>query len=345
MAFATGLLISIVGLIFLEPLMYLLGSTKTILPYARDYARWILMAGPFFTSSCVLNNILRYEGMSYYAMIGMTLGGILNIILDPILILFCHLGTAGAGIATAASQIVSFSVLLYMFLSGKTQSRILRPKKLFTQIIPTLKIGFPALLRQGLGSLSTLILNHTAGIYGDAAVAAMSIVSRITNFVFSVGIGIGQGFQPVAGFNYGAKKYSRVRQGFWFTTLAGEILIGFLAVGCFLFAAPLAQLFQPDPTVVEIAVPALRIGCIGCLFLAFSTSTNMMFQSTGKAGKSAILSALRSGLCFIPAVLILPVFLDLLGIQIAQPAADLVTFVVSIPMALKFLRKLPPDGV
>lgn len=343
LAFITGLIISIVGLIFLDPLMRLLGSTETILPYARDYARWILLAGPFYTASCVLNNILRYEGMSFYAMIGLTLGGILNMVLDPILIIGLGLGTAGAGIATAASQIVSFFVLLFMFLSGKTQSRIQRPGNILKQAVPIVKIGFPALLRQGLGSLSTLVLNHTAGVYGDAAVAAMSIVSRITNFVFSVGIGIGQGFQPVAAFNYGAKKYSRVKQGFWFTTLAGEILIGSLAICCLIFAAPLATLFQPDPTVVTIAVPALRMGCFGCLFLAFSTSGNMMFQSTGKAGKSAVLSALRSGLCLIPAVLILPIFLDLLGIQIAQPVADIITFSVSVPLVLKFLRNLPPD--
>lgn len=343
LSFATGLIIGVLGLVFLDPLMRLLGSTETILPFAKNYGRWILLASPFFTSSCVLNNILRYEGMSFYAMIGMTLGGILNLVLDPILILGLHMGTAGAGLATAVSQVVSFSILLYMFLSGRTQSRIRRPQRLFSQVVPIWKIGFPALLRQGLGSLSTLVLNHTAGVYGDAAVAAMSIVGRVTNFVFSVGIGIGQGFQPVAAFNYGAKKYSRVKQGFWFTTAAGEVLIGLLAALCFIFAAPLARLFQPDPLVVEIVIPALRIGCVGCLLLPFSTSGNMMFQSTGKAGKSAVLSALRSGLCFIPAVLILPVFLDLRGIQIAQPVADLVTFAASVPMVLKFLRQLPPD--
>lgn len=344
LSFATGALIGILGLIFLEPLMYLLSSTKTIFPYARDYARWILLAAPFFTSSCVLNNILRYEGMSFYAMIGLMLGGVLNIILDPILILGFHMGTGGAGLATAASQVVSFFILLYMFLSGRTQSKILRPQKLFGQAFPILKIGFPSLLRQGLGSISTTILNAQAGIYGDAAVAAMSIVGRIVNFIFSVGIGIGQGFQPVAAFNYGARKYSRVKKSFWFTAFAGEILIGTLAVFCFLLAAPLCEVFQPDPQVVEIAVPALRIGCIGCLSLPFSTSGNMLFQSTGLAGRSAILSALRSGLCFIPLVAILPRFIGLPGIQIAQPLSDLVCFLVSIPIVLHFLRHLPGDN-
>lgn len=344
MAFSCGALIGVFGLLLLEPLMYFLGSTRTILPHAKDYARWILMAAPFFTSSCVLNNILRYEGMSLYAMIGMTTGGILNMILDPLFILGLGMGTSGAGLATALSQCVSFSILLSMFLTGKTQSRILRPKIRIKEVVLIFQTGFPALLRQGLGSVSTLILNHQAGIYGDAAVAAMSIVTRISNFVFSVDVGIGQGFQPVAAFNYGAKKFSRVRKGFWFTTIAGEMLLGVLALVCFIFAEPLAKVFQPDPTVVEIVIPALRVHCIGCLLLPFSVSGNMMFQSTGMAGRSAIMSALRNGLCFIPLVLILPMFLELTGIQIAQPAADLIALAISMPMVLKFLKDLPPDS-
>ncbi len=344
-ALLTGAFIGILGLIFLEPLMYLLGSTDTILPYAKDYARFILIASPFFTASCVLNNILRYEGMSIYSMVGLGLGGIINMALDPLFIIVFEMGTAGAGLATGISQIISFGVLLSMFLSGRTESRI--RFRVFIHHLPVLKpivsTGFPALLRQGLGSLSGLILNHQAGIYGDAAVAAMSIVNRITMFVFSVGIGIGQGFQPVAAFNYGAGKYSRVKQGFRFTTMAGMVLIGILSIFCFILAEPLAVAFQPDRTVVEIVIPALRIHCIGCLFLPFSTCGNMMFQSTGLAAKSAVLSALRSGLCFIPLVLVLPILMDLTGIQVAQPIADVITFVVSVPMVLRFLRQLPED--
>lgn len=346
-AFLTGSIIGILGLIFLEPLVYLLGSTETILPYAKDYARFILIASPFFTTSCVLNNILRYEGMAVYSMLGLGLGGVLNMILDPIFIQYFHLGTAGAGLATGISQIVSFSILLYMFLSGKTESKI--RFSIFLCNLPILKTilstGFPALLRQGLGSLSGLFLNHQAAVYGDAAVAAMSIVNRITQFVFSVGIGIGQGFQPVAAFNFGAKKYSRVKKGFWFTFMAGEILLGTMAVLCFMFAPTLATMFQPDETVVRIVIPALRIHCIGCLFLPFSTCGNMMFQSTGLAGKSAVLSALRSGLCFIPLVLILPIFFDLIGIQASQPIADIITFSVSVPLVLRFLKRLPMDVI
>lgn len=344
-SFLTGTVLALLGLIFLEPLMYLLGSTDTILPYAKDYALYILLATPFFTASCTLNNMLRYEGMAAYAMVGLGLGGILNMVLDPILILGLNMGTAGAGLATGLSQAVSFSILLYMFLSGRTESKI--RFRIFRENLACLRTilatGFPALLRQGLSSLSGLFLNHQAAIYGDAAIAAMSIVNRIIQFVFSVGVGIGQGFQPVAAFNYGAKKYSRVKKGLWFTTFAGEILLAALAVGCFAFAPTLCSWFQPDETVVQIAVPALRIHCIGCLFLPFFTAGNMMFQSTGLAAQSAILSAMRSGLCFIPLVLILPGICGLTGIQISQPISDFISFCVTIPMVTRFLRRLPAD--
>ncbi len=341
-SFLIGMVISITGLWLMDPLMYFLGSTETIFPHARSYALYILLAAPFFTTSCTLNNILRYEGMSIYAMIGLGLGGILNMILDPLFILGFHMGTAGAGLATGLSQMVSFFILLSMFLTGKTESKI-RFKVFvssFRNITRILSIGFPALLRQGLGSLATLVLNHQAGIYGDAAVAAMSIVNRITQFVFSVVIGIGQGFQPVAAFNYGAKKFDRVKKGYWFTVAAGEVMVFILAGLCFLFANPLAAMFQPDPSVVQLVVPTLRIHCFGCLTLPVSMAGNMMFQSTGKAGRSAILSALRSGLCFIPMALVLPVFLELLGIRIAQPIADFITFFVTVPFVLQFLRQI-----
>ena len=224
LALLMGAVIGVFGLLFLTPLMYLLGSTETILPFARDYGMWILLAGPIFTGSCVLNNILRYEGMSFLAMIGLVSGGFLNMILDPILIFLFDMGTSGAGLSTAISQAVSFLILLYMFLAGRTESKLKLSKvtRQWQEIWLIVATGLPSLIRQGLASLSGLLLNHQAGIYGDAAVAAMSIVNRITSFIFSVGLGMGQGYQPVAAFNYGAKIYSRVRKGFWFTGLAGE---------------------------------------------------------------------------------------------------------------------------
>lgn len=334
-----GALIGLSGLLLLEPLMYLLGSTDTILPYAKAYARWILLAAPLYTSSCVLNNILRYEGMSFYAMIGLTAGGVLNMILNPVCIFLLHMGTSGAGLATALSQGVSFIILLRVFLMGKTQSRLGRPRISPSFAIQIVKIGFPALLRQGLGSFSTMVLNHQAGIYGDAAVAAMSIITRITNFIFSVGIGIGQGFQPVAAFNFGAGRLDRVRRGFWFTTAVGEALLGILALCCFLCAPSLAVFFQPDPAVVSLVIPTLRLHCISCLFLPFNISGNMMFQSTGYAVRSAILSALRNGICFIPLIFVLSALIGFPGIQLSQPLADLISLLAAIIMVSRFFSK------
>ncbi len=341
-----GILVSVLGLCFLTPFLYLLGSTGTILPYARDYAVFILLSGPLFTGSCVLNNILRYEGMSFQAMIGMVFGAALNMALDPLFILVFHWGTAGAGISTALSQAVSFFILLYMFLSGRTESklRLRAMTRQWRDVWLIVSTGFPALVRQGLNSLSSLLLNHMAGLYGDAAVAAMSIVNRIAMFIFSVGFGIGQGFQPVAAFNYGAKKYGRVRQGFWFTTAIGELLLGLAALGCMIFAGPLVRLFQPDPAVVEIGIPALRYQCAACFFTPLSTCANMCFQSVGLSGRSSVLSALRSGLFFIPLIIILPRFMELTGVQITQAISDVLAFAVSLPMILKFLRRLPQDS-
>ena len=347
LALFTGTVIGILGLCFLTPFMYFLGSTDTILPYARDYATFILLAAPFFTGSCVLNNILRYEGMSFFAMIGLVSGGILNMLLDPVLILALDMGTAGAGLATALSQLCSFCILLFMFLSGKTACRlqVRNVSRRWPDVWAIVTTGFPSLVRQGLGSLSGLLLNHQAGIYGDAAVAAMSIVGRISQFIFSANIGIGQGFQPVASFNYGAKKYSRVRTGFWTATWFSEAVLGVLTICCVMFSGPLVRLFQSDLTVVEIGIPALRFQAIGCLFLPLTTCGNMMFQSVGISGKASLLSTLRNGLFFIPLILVLPAVFGLSGVQLAQPISDILAFTVSAPLVLKFLKQLPKqDG-
>lgn len=345
LAIITGGLIGLFGLCFLTPLMYLLGTTDTILPYARQYAFYILLAAPFYAGSCVLNNILRYEGMSFFAMFGLVSGGLLNIALDPLFILVFNMGTAGAGLATALSQCVSFSILLYMFLTGKTACKlhIKNFTRDFREVAKIITTGLPSLIRQGLGSISGMLLNHQAGIYGDAAVAAMSIVNRITQFIFSVNLGIGQGFQPVASFNYGAKKYSRVKQGFWCATTFSEILLGSTALLCLVFAEPLVQLFQRDPTVVVIGIPALRYQSVACLFLPFFSCGSMMFQSTGQSGRASTLATLRNGICFIPLILLLPSLFGLQGVMLSQPIADGLSFLVSVPLVFKFIRNLPQD--
>lgn len=340
-----GFLISTVGLIFLEPLMLLLGSTETILPYAKSYATWIFIAAPVMTASCVLNNILRYEGKAALAMIGLSTGGILNIILDPIFIFGLDMGIDGAGLATAISQYISFSILLSTFLLKKTQSRLsvrymAKKAEIYGKIIIT---GLPSLARQGLNSVSTMVLNAQAKIFGDAAIAAMGYVGRTSSLIFSVGLGIGQGFQPVSGFNYGAKKYSRVKKSALFTLGFGMLLLGIISAVCFAFAPQIIMLFRPEQTVVQIGSEALRIYCIFLLFLPISVVGTMLFQSIGKNLYAFILSCLQSGALFIPLCLILPHFFDVRGIEISQPIAYFLTALVSLPMTLLFLKKLPKD--
>ena len=340
-----GLLIMTGGLIFLEPLMRLLGSTDTILPYAKDYGRWILLAAPAMTTSCVLNNILRYEGKATLAMIGLTTGGILNILFDPLFIFTFNMDSDGAGLATAVSQYISFGILLSMFLRKKTQSKlslhfVAREIQTLEDIIVT---GLPSLARQGLNSVSTIVLNAQAKLFGDAVIAAMGYVGRTSNLIFSVGLGIGQGFQPVSAFNYGAKKYSRVKKGTLFTLGFGVLLMGIISAGCFAFAPQIISLFRKEAEVVQIGSEALRIMCVFLLFLPVSVVATMLFQSIGKSLPALVLSCLQSGLVFIPLCVILPQFLGIRGIELAQPLAYFTAAVVSLPVTLVFLRHLPQE--
>lgn len=337
-----GLLIMIFGIIFIDPFMKLLGSTETILPYAKTYAFYILLATPFMCSSCVLNNVLRFEGQATFSMIGLVSGGLLNIFGDWLLMSKFHLGVVGAGISTAVSQFISFLILLSMFLIGKTSSKLAwkNVSRDFADFSLICKTGFPSLVRQGLGSISTMMLNECAGVYGDAAVAAMSIVNRICFFTFATALGIGQGFQPVCAFNYGAQKYDRVKKAFLFTFMLGEIFLGTVALIGLQFTDSLIQIFRDDPMVVQIGTLALGAQFIGQLFQPLAVCSNMMFQSVGKTKLATLLSMLRSGLFFVPILLILSHTLGLLGIQLAQAIADVLTTFVAIPFAIGFVRVL-----
>ncbi len=341
-----GLIITLLGILFIEPLLYLLGSTQTILPYAKDYALWILIAAPLMMASFVLNNILRYEGKASLAMIGLTSGGLLNIFGDWLLITKFNMGITGAAIATAVSQIISFSILLSMFLFKKTQSTIsIRYYKTGLNYLRNIiSTGFPSLMRQGLSSVSTILLNNMAAMYNnDAAVSGMTIVNRICFFIFAVGLGIGQGYQPVCSFNYGAKKYKRVKKGFIFTFITGEILLSILAIIGLFLSDGLVGIFRNDPEVIKIGSFALKAQLLSLFFLPLSICSNMTFQSIGKNKTATLLSALRSGLTFIPAIIILEYFLGLTGIQIAQTVADVLTFSITIPFALNFFKTLPKE--
>lgn len=342
-ALITGILITIFGIIFVNPLMFLLGSTDTILPYARTYGICILAAAPAMLISCLYNNVLRYEGKATYAMVGLASGGILNIFLDAFFIIGLGTGIEGAGIATAVSQYISCIILAIMF--RKCESKI-SPRyfkkdiHIFTKIVAG---GFPSMIRQGLGSISVMVLNHACKPYEDAAIAAMSIVSRVINFLFSVGLGVGQGYQPVASFNYGAKKYKRVKKGFFFTWGFATVLLGICAVIASLFPAQIVSVFRDDVKVIEIGAVAMRYQCLSLLFLPFTVCNNMMFQSTGKSAQASILATFRSGLFFVPLILILSNVLGLYGIQISQALADVIASLSCIPFTIAYFRKLPKE--
>ena len=325
------------------PLMRLLGSTETILPYAVEYARCIFLSGTFFCSSCVLNNVLRYEGRAFYAMIGLVSGSVLNIFLDPLFIFGLDLGIRGAGLATALSQTISFLLLLSMFLRRKTISHLsvknidLKHKETTLRVM---RNGMPSLVRQLLGMFGTTFLNIGARPYGDAAIAAMTIDGRVSMFLFAFVLGIGQGYQPVSAYSHGAGRDDRVREGYWFTLLSSEAVIGILAILAVLFAAPIVQFFRDDPEVVAIGAGAMKYFGIAAFFQPMSVCTNMMFQSIGEARIATFLSTLRSGLYYVPILLILPRFLGLLGIQSAVLWSDMLTALTSLPFALRFFRKL-----
>lgn len=339
-----GLLLTIVGFSFFDPLLSFLGSTQTILPYARQYGTWVLVSCPFMVCSFVLNNNLRYEGRAFYAMIGLTTGGVLNIFGDYILIRIFDMGVNGAGIATAASQIISFFILLYFYekmAQGKIRIGFISKK--FRTYSTVMRVGFPALIRQGLASVSNGLLNNMTKVYGDAAIAAMSIVNRFSAFVMCVGLGIGQGFQPVASFNYQAKEYSRVKKALVFTMLSGLCMVGAIAIVGIAFTPQIVYMFQRSEDVLRIAVFALRCAIAGTLFLPLSVPVNMLYQSIRKPGVSSVLSLLRSGL-FIPILIITTTFWGVTGIQLSQPLADALTGIISIPFIIHFMITTPKEG-
>lgn len=341
-AIICGILVAVVGLIFVEPFARILGSTDTILPYAVDYLSIILIGAPAMTASLVLNNQLRFQGSAAYAMVGIVTGGLLNIVLDPIFIFGCRLGIKGAAIATVISQFVSFFLL---FMGTKRGGNIRIGLSGFHPdirgFIDIFKGGFPSLCRQGLASVAAIALNQMAGAYGDAAIAGMSIVSRIAMFANSALIGFGQGFQPVCGFNYGARLYKRVRDAFWFCVKAAVIFLIIVSALGYYFAPQLVAMFRKgDTEVISVGVTALRLMCLVFPLNSWIVLCNMMSQSIGEAFKASILAASRQGLFFIPLIFILPVMYGLYGVQVCQTVSDICTFALAVPLGISVLNKM-----
>lgn len=370
-----------VGLIFIDPLMRLIGSSETILPHARVYGSFILLATPAMMSSFVLNNILRYEGRATLAMIGLLLGGLINVIGDYVTTSWFGMGIEGVGISTMLSNYISMSILLSMFIMGRTQTklqlkRVFRRRKSTGQdvteasasassdsllaeastdrpaepasetsktrplLMSIILIGLPSLARQGMSSLANLVMNWMARPYGDAAIAAMGIVMRLTFLLFAIGLGIGQGFQPVSGYNYGAKKYNRVRKAALFTWGFSTLVIVLAAAVEWFFCEDLIGLFRDDAEVIRIGTPALHYQLLSIGLVPISFIGNMLFQSIGKSGRALFLSCLRNGICYVPTLLILVPIWGLTGIQCAQPIADVLTACITLPFFLSFISHL-----
>ena len=344
-SFFFGLMLTILGLIFVDPIITFLGSTPTIAPYARQYITYIMLAAPFMTTSYTMNNLLRYEGKAFYGMISMMTGAILNIVLDPMLMFGLKLGVAGAGISTALSQVVGWIIMISMFLRGKSELRLSIKKisfkaSLLGNIVAT---GLPSMIRQGLNAACTILMNSTAKPYGDAAIAAMSIVTRVSFFTFSLSLGIGQGFQPVSGFNYGAGKYSRVRSGFRFGLIVSQICMALFASVVFIFAPQISGALRDDPEVIVIATRAMRLMAVSQLSMPITVMTEMLLQTTGKRLKASILSAMKSGVILIPALLILSRLRGLNGIQEAQPLSLVLSIIPAVIFAKAFFDQLPAE--
>ncbi len=342
-----GMVLALVGLIFQKPLARLLGATDTMMDDTLSYMRYILISTPYMMASLVLNNQLRLQGNSLFSMIGLVSGALFNIALDPLLIFTFDMGVAGAALATIISQFISFVVL---FIGCQRSSSISIRWKNFTlekrYYAEIWKGGIPSLGRQGLASVATLVLNNFAGAYGDGdeVIAAFSVVTRITNIAFSVIIGFGQGFQPVCGFNYGAKKYDRVERAVWFSVKVSSAFLLVAAIFTYAFAPELVRLFRDDEEVIAIGVKAIRYQCFSLPTLGFIVAMNMLLQNIRKTVPASILAMARQGLVFIPTLLILSGLWGLVGLQAAQAVADFLTFIVAIPLSFPTLKELRANG-
>ncbi len=335
-------MLGIVGLLFLEPISLALGSTPTILPYTKRYLSIILCGGPFMAGQITLNNQMRLQGNASYAMVGIVSGAVLNVVLDPIFIFSFNMGVSGAALATVVSQMIAFTIqLIQTFRGGNLRIHLKEFNPSWSFVVEIISGGAPSLTRQALGSVSTIMLNYAAGTWGgDAGIAGMSIVNRMSFFINSVLIGYGQGFQPLCGFSYGAGLYDRVREGFWFCVKVGTVFLSVVAVFGLIFAEEIVALFRDDVEVITIGAAAFRWQLLTYPLGAIVMYSNMMMQTIRKPIEASILSSARQGIFFIPTILIIPQLFGIKGVEATQAIADLLSFLLAIPLCGNVLRKL-----
>jgi len=333
---------AVLGSIYLLPLVNFLGATDTVRPYSMEYARWILLSAPIAAADTVISQILRAEGSTIYSMVGMTTGCIVNIILDPILINVLGMGVAGAAIATDVSKLASLFILLWPFLRGKCvvhlkPSYFTPTKAIYSEIA---RMGLPTMLRTIMMSFSTILINNTAASFGDAAMASISIANKSLRMVASGIMGFSQGFQPVAGYSYGAKKYDRVKKAFLFTIGIGVILSIVLGAGLFIFARQIIGIFSGDGRVMELGLVLIQTQSATLFPHVATMITSGLFQAMGKAMKAGILGLSRQLFALIPCVLILPRLFGAYGLAWSQAASDLVSFIVALFMLLPTFKEI-----
>ena len=355
-ALISGLLICLFGYIFMSPLLKLLGSTDAdVLGYSTQYARFVLLSAPIMCMSFVMNNVLRAEGKAVLSMIGLIVGAVVNVALDPILIFGFDMGVTGAAVATFVSQVLSFLVLLVMFLSGKTVARI-RLKAVsakfavYGDIIAT---GFPSFCRQILASLCTVFLNRAAFTYGEiaygvgvggkAAQASLGVVQKMFMLAFSISLGIGQGYQPVLGYNYSAKRFDRVKSAYLFTLGFSTILMVIFAVTCAILSTPIMRMFSLSEQAIEIGALTLLLQCCAMPLLPLNFMAGLTYQVVGNKALAALLSISRQGLFYIPSVLALPRIFGLVGVQMCQAVSDVCAFFFAVPFTLMFFKSLKKE--
>ena len=343
MALILGVIFAVIGNIFAKPISGFLGAgaTSMTLEFTGQYMRIILFGAPFMMAQFVVNNQLRFQGSAYVAMIGLMCGALMNIVLDPLLILGFHMGVRGAAIATVMGQFTSFCVLLIGTMKGENIKLSLSNVHINAHYIKEIvNGGAPSLFRQGLAAISTLILNYTAGSIGsDAAIAGMSVAGRVMMMMASALIGFGQGYQPVCSFNYGAGLKKRVKEGFNFCVKYSTIFLIVIGGFCYAFAPRIIAFFSKDPAAVTVGIAALRFQSVTLPLSGAIVISNMMLQSIGKGVKASITASARNGFCFIPLILILPQLFGITGVEIAQPCADVLSLLIAVPMAYTELRK------
>lgn len=335
-----GVVVATVGILSLTPLSYIIGATDSTLADTKNYMRIILIGAPFMMGQFVINNQLRFQGSAAYAMIGLMCGAVINVVLDPILILGLHMGVSGAAIATVSGQIVSFFVLFRGSMRGENIHLHIRNIHINPHYLYEITNGgMPSLFRQGLAAVSTLLLNYYAGKYGgDAAIAGMSIVTRVMMMLASALIGFGQGYQPVCSYNYGAGLKERVKEGYFFCVKWGTVFLVIVGVICFIFAPDVIRTFRNDDDVVAVGTVALRCQTAVLPFLAEIVITNMMLQSMGRGIKASITASARNGIFFIPLIIILPRVFGIRGVEITQTCADVLSLFITVPFAISELQ-------